>query len=132
MSSIYQDLQGVASDLLREFDQKKPGDASPDPVNGNGIYYVAVVPGGGPAQNPGPSVETPFKVDAVARGVSFKYIDGKSVVASDLQVTIPSDDRFTPNEKGFVIVDGVKNKVIQLVRKPAAGVLIAHTLIIRK
>ncbi len=132
MSSIYQDLQKVASQLLGQFDQKSPGAASPDPITGNGIYYIAVVPGNGPVQNPGASTETPFKIDAVARGVSFKYIDNKSVVATDLQITMGADTRFTPNERGFALIDGVRVKVIQVIRKPAAGTVIAWTIIVRK
>lgn len=119
MVSFYQELQGVASELLAEFDQ-------------GGIFYIAVVPGSGPAQNPGPSTETPFKVEGVARGVSFKYIDNKSVVASDLQITMAVDARYTPNEKGFALIDGVRHKVIQAIRKPAAGTPVAWTIIVRK
>lgn len=129
MSSIYEDLQGVASGLLKEFDQKAPGDPSP---TSNGIYYVAVVPGSGPAQNPGPSVETPYKVDGVARGVSFRYIDNKNVVGTDEQITFAVNPAFVPNEKGFVLIDGKRYKVIAFFRKPAAGTPVAYTLVIRK
>jgi len=129
MVTIYQELKGVASELLAQFDQKEPGDANPA---SNGIYYVRVVPGSGPAANPGPSVETPFKVDATARGVSFRYIDNKSVVASDLQITHAVHPGFVPDEKGFVLIDGVRHKVIRAIRKPAAGTPVAYTLVIRK
>jgi hypothetical protein len=132
MPSIYQELQAVAKEVLAEFDQKEPGDASPDPAHGNGIYYIAVVPGAGPAQNPGPSVEMPYKIDGVARGVAFKYINDKNVTASDQQITMAVDPRFTPDEKGFVLIDGKRHKVIECHRKPAAGTPIAYTLVIKK
>jgi hypothetical protein len=119
MVSIYQELQGVASELLTEFDQ-------------GGIYYIAVTPGTGPAQNPGPGVETPYKVDGTARGVSFKYIDNKNVVASDLQITMAVDARYTPNEKGFALINGVRHKVVQAHRKPSAGIPVAWTIVVRK
>lgn len=119
MTTFYQDLQNVASGILAEFDQ-------------GGIFYIAVTPGTGPAQNPGPSVETSFKVNGAAHGVSFKYIDGTNIVASDLQITLAVDPRFTPDEKGFLQINGVRHKVVMCQPKPDAGTVVAYTLVAKK
>jgi hypothetical protein len=132
--NFYQDMQGIASDLLKEFDQTNPGiPASPQAVGGNGIYYVGMVPGTGPADNPGPPQEAaPIKLDAVARGVSFKYVDGANVVTTDLQATMAVRSDMTPQMPGFMIVDGKRHKIVEVKQKPAAGIPVAYTVIFRK
>jgi hypothetical protein len=130
MSDFYEDMRSVASELLKEFDQKRPGDPSP---TDNGIYYVGITPGTGPADNPGaPQEAPPIKVDAVARGVSFKYVDGTNVVQTDLQATMAVRPDMTPAISGFIIVDGKRHKIVKVMQKPAAGTSVAHTVIFRK
>jgi len=118
MTGFYDEMQGVASDLLNEFKQGE-------------IEYIAITSGNGPADNPGPSREQPYPLDAVARGVKFKYVDGSNVVASDMQVTMPGNG-VRPDAKGFVSIDKTRYKVVQVIQKPAAGVPVAFTVIFRK
>jgi hypothetical protein len=119
MSSIYDDLQGVAQNVLADFNQGV-------------IEYVAVTPGNGPPDNPGPSQDAlPVRVNGAVRGVSFKYIDGSNILASDLQVTIPAGI-VTPNMKGFMRIDGVRYKIVRIDTKPAAGTPVAFLIIVRK
>lgn len=118
MADFYQEMQGVASDLLREFKQGV-------------IEYVTVTPGNGPADNPGPAQEIPTVINGVARGVKFKYIDGSNIVASDMQVTMPGN-MMEPKPNGFIRIDGVSYKIVQIIRKPAAGTAVAFTVIFRK
>lgn len=118
MSDFYQEMQAVASDLLGEFKQGV-------------IQYVALTPGTGPRDNPGEPTETPHTINATARGVSFKYVDGTNIVSSDLQLTMPGDG-IAPEMTGFIRVDGVRYKIVQIVRKPAAGTPVAWTVIFRK
>jgi len=117
MAGFYQEMQGIAADLLGEFKQGV-------------IQYVGIVPGNGPPDNPGETQETPVAVDAVARGVSFKYIDGSTVLTTDLQITMPGNG-VEPDPAGFMIVDGRRAKIVQVVRKPAAGIVAAYTVIFR-
>lgn len=118
MGNFYQEMQGVASDLLREFNQGV-------------IEYVALTPGNGPPDNPGPPTETPTTINAVARGVSFKYVDGTNILRSDLQITMPGDG-VVPDPKGFIRVDGKQFKIVEIRRKPAAGTPVAFVVIFRK
>lgn len=119
MNDIYKELQGVATGIFAEFGQ---GD----------IRYISVTPGTGPADSPGPPRETLIKVNAVARGVQFRYIDGSNIVRTDQQITMPVHPTVTPDMNGFVSVDGVRYKIVEIVRKPAAGTPIAYTIIFRK
>lgn len=118
MSDFYREMQAVATDLLGEFKQGV-------------IEYVSLTPGNGPADDPGPSQETVTPVDAVARGVKFKYVDGSNVLATDQQLTMPGNG-VEPQPTGFVRIDGVRHKIVQIVRKPAAGIAVAFTVIFRK
>lgn len=132
-NNFYEDMRAVASDVLADFDQTDPNAPASAAPGGNGIYYVGITPGTGPADNPGaPTEATPLKLDAVARGVSFKYVDGANVVASDLQTTMAVRADMTPQITGFIIMDGKRYKIVQVINKPAAGVAVAHTVIFRK
>lgn len=118
--AFYDDMQGIANDLFRDFNQGV-------------IAYIQVTPGNGPADNPGPSTETPYTLDgATSRGVQFKYVQRDLAVASDLQVSFGYDARFEPAANGFVTIDGTRYKIVQIVRKPEAGTVVAWTLIVRK
>lgn len=119
MTDFYQDMQSLTTDLIDEFKQGT-------------VQYVAVVAGGGPADNPGPSVETVHTINATVRGVAFRYIDGTSIVSTDLQLTISGNQLFVPDMKGYITVDGVRHKIIGIMPKPAAGTPVAYTIIFRK
>lgn len=118
--TIYDDMQKLATEILTEFKQGV-------------IQLVTVTPGNGPAHNPGPATETTVTlVGAVARGIKFKYVQMGLGVASDMQVTHSVQQGATPAINGFVIIDGVRYKIVNIVDKPGAGVIVAHTLIVRK
>lgn len=117
--SIYDNLRGVATQLLTEFKQGV-------------ISLVTITPGTGPAHNPGPSTSaTKVIPGAVARGVSFKYVNSGLAVASDLQVNM-SVETVTPTMNDFIDIDGSRYKIVQIINKPAAGIPVACSVIIRK
>lgn len=119
MNDFYSEMQNVAKDVLTEFNQGQ-------------ITYVIDTPGNGPADDPGAPVTTTLPLPAAtARGVQFKFIDGTNVLSSDLQITIPGGD-FVPAPEGFFTVDGVKYKIVEIKRVPAAGTPVAHIIIVRK
>ena len=118
MNDIYAEMQDVAVDLFGEFQQGK-------------IAYVEIVPGNGPADDPGPAKDVPYPLTATARSVSFKYVDGTSILTSDEQISMPGKG-VEPKMSGFVIKDDTRYKIIGIKRKPAAGPVVAYTVIIRK
>lgn len=117
--SLYDELQPVVTGLLSEFGQ-------------GSVSYIRVVPGNGPADDPGASVSTPFPVNAAVRGVQFRYVQNGLAAASDLQLTMNVSPDFVPDLRGFVEIDGVRYKIVQILPKPAAGTPVAYVLIVRK
>lgn len=119
MSEFYDEMQGIASELLTEFNQGT-------------ITYVAMTAGGGPADEPGEPIETVTVFSgAVVRGVQFKYVRGSTVLSTDLQVTIPGGI-VEPTPEGFFTADGVRLKIVEVHRIPATGTAVAYTIIVRK
>lgn len=118
--TFYDDMQGIATELLTEFKQGV-------------ISYVKVTPGSGPAHNPGPSVPVPTLLQgAVSRGIAWKYVNSGLGVASDLQVTHSVQAGVVPEINGFYDIDGLRYKVVNIVKKPAAGTTVAYVAIVRK
>lgn len=64
------------------------------------------------------------------RGVSAQYVDGATILATDLQVTCkPPAMSIQLGDK--VTIDGKPVIVLRIMAKPAAGLPAAHTLIVR-
>lgn len=119
MNDFYSEMQGIANEVLTEFNQGE-------------ISYVVETPGTGPADNPGaPTVTTTPLTAATARGVEFKFLTNTSILASDLQITIPGGI-IEPAPEGFFIVDGVRYKIVEIKRVPAAGTPVVWIVIVRK
>lgn len=120
--SIYDDLRQASSELHAEF---KQGD----------VRYVPVtVPVGSRPDEPlAPTKGTPVPINAVARPVSTKYVDGTSVVRTDKQLSIPNDGVSpTPVMGHFIRIDGVDHKINVIMARPAAGSSVSWTVIVRK
>jgi hypothetical protein len=123
--SLYVEMQTLASGLFAEFKQGI-------------IRYVRITPGTGPGDDPGPATETPFDWDATARGVKFQYVQNGLAIAGDLQASGPAHPALITdfaNEtvtRGFVTIDGQRYKIVKAIPKPAAGVPVSFTLIVRK
>ena len=117
----------VAASVMKEFKQGT-------------IKYVDVTPGTGDADEPGEPAENEFTLDATSRGVKYKYVQNGLAVASDLQVTASVKAKSSngasvdlhPTQNGFVLIDGVKYKIQEILPKPAAGTTVAFVLIVRK
>lgn len=115
---FYDDMQGIARDVLTQFQQGV-------------INYVQITPGNGPVDNPGSSTQTRFLIPATATGVQFKYVQNGLAVASDLQIAAPIDPRFVPDMKGFIEVDGKAYKIVAIKPIPPAGTPVVNVIIFR-
>lgn len=122
--SIYDEMQQVAKDLIGdpEFNQGGTGK----------IEYVVVTPGAGPIDNPGASTFTKIPVDAVAKGVSFKYVKDGLALSSDKTVIIPITNGITPKMTDFIDIDGKRHKIIQDISVPGASTRVVWKFIVRK
>jgi hypothetical protein len=116
--SFYGEMQAVARDLLREFDQ-------------GGVVLSVATPGSGPAHNPGPVTFVDTAIDGTVRGVSAQYVDQVSVLASDLMVTIPGGV-VVPKATDKVKLFGVSHNIVRIMPKPAQGTVAAYLIIVRK
>jgi len=120
MVGFYDEIKDVVVDVMTEFNQGV-------------IKYVALTAAGGPVDNPGEptEVETTL-VGATARTVSFKYVDGTVIFTTDIQVNHAVQSGVTPAIGDFVLIDGVRYKIIEPMNIPAAGTTVAHILIVRR
>lgn len=118
--AFYEEMQDIATGLLTEFKQGV-------------IQYVSITPGNGPAHNPGPSMRgDPVTLKAaVARGVSAKYVLRGLAVGGDTQVTMDAK-QVTPAVGGKMVVDGRELDIVQVIRKPDAGTVVAFVCICRR
>jgi hypothetical protein len=118
-TAFYEEMQKVASDVLSEFKQ-------------GAIVYVKTVPGNGPADNPGEPTTVRTTLDAVSKGVSFKFVSDGLALSTDLTVTAAVVDGLTPDARDFIEIDGVSHKIVQDVSVPGAGVRAVWKFIVRK
>jgi hypothetical protein len=114
MSDFYERMQGVSSKLLNQFKQGT-------------INYIIDGPATGPAYNLTPGLPVTHALDAVARGVEFKYIKEGYISASDIQVTAAVFD-VEPTQSGRVSIDGREKQIIAVQQIPAAGVPVAWVI----
>lgn len=117
--TFYDEMQNIASDVLKEFKQGT-------------ISYVELVPGSGPVDNPGPSTRVLHALDAVSRGVSYKYVKDGLALSTDLTVTAAVKSGLVPSPKGFIRIDGIDYKIVQDISVPAAGTRAVWKWIVRK
>lgn len=116
--TLYDDMQGVFAELAPEFSQGV-------------IRYIDVTPGAGKLWKPGAASEVATVVKGFARGVSTKFIMRGLAVAGDNQVTFPGGS-VVPDMDGYMEIDGVREKIVNIIKKPNAGTVVAWTVITRK
>jgi len=113
---IYEDAQASAAEALGEFAQ--------------GETKLVRVYRSGPEYSPSDSVQGEETVNAVVSGVSRQYVDGTTIVQSDLQATIPGSVD-PPQVDDLFAVDGQRLAVLRVLSKPAAGTPVVHVVILR-
>lgn len=117
--SFYEEMRGVADELLAEFKQ-------------GAVILTRIAPGESDPETPwipGEAVETSYSLDATVRGVSAKYIDGTTVVASDLQImcAVPPVE---PQMTDVYSIDGDVHVPKRILPIPAAGEPCAYLIIV--
>ena len=117
-NDFYSDMQGIASALIGEFAQ-------------GSVVYHRLTAGGGTPDDPGTASDNDTAIPATVRTVRFQYIDHTNILTTDLMVVMPGGI-FEPNIKDFIVVDGVRYKIIRIFRKPAAGIAVSFDIVIRK
>lgn len=118
--SIYNDLQNVATGLLKEFKQ-------------GSIELVQFVHSeNSTPDNPGKSEKVVTVLNAVANGQRFKFMNTSFITASDIEVTTAVVEGVTPSVNDFINIDGIRYKILDFTPLPVAGVPCAWKFIVRK
>lgn len=117
--TFYSEMQGIASKLLKEFNQGNINLIKFESVDGN-------------VDEPIEQIEKVYPLKGVAKGVSYKYLKEGFNAITDFEVTVAVDNNITPNINDFLEIDGVKYKIIQDISVPAAGLRVAWKFIVRK
>jgi len=101
-----------------------------------GTIYIGIPSGVAPADPnkpwlPGIAEPEPIAVDAVAFTVERKYVNGDTIVATDLQITAPHPG-FEVTLSHKLKIDGAWYSISALERIPEAGTAVAWILFARK
>ena len=113
MAGFYDEMRGVADDLLGEFRQGLVQ-----------LRRVTTTPGPNEWDPPVETTET-WELKATVRTVSVKYIDGTLIVAGDRMVTfaVPAT---VPLMTDALVVDGRAHAMKDLRPLPGAGTVVAY------
>ena len=120
MSAFYEEMRVLANDVLGS------------ELGQTGITYIAVTAGAGAADNPGASSETSYTVVGAAKGVSAEFVDGTSIVASDIEVFMAGRTDVTPDITGFMTINNERHKIVQIMPVPSADTPVGWKIIVRK
>ena len=95
---------------------------------------------------PAPSETRTYTLDAVAKDVSTKYVNGTTVLSTDVQVTASTkmmwtatngspitaaEVRYEPSPGDVMAIDGKGVTMVQTMRIPRAGTAVAWRFIVR-
>jgi hypothetical protein len=114
----YGRMQGVATRLLTRFNQ-------------GAVTLTKTVTTPGPNDwTPGTPTDTTYTLQATAKGVSKEFIDGTTIVATDLEITaaaFPAE----PDPADVLAIDGKAVTVLKTMPIPPAGTLVAWKFVVR-
>lgn len=78
-----------------------------------------------------PTISTAYeRIASIAKGVSRRFVDGVTVLATDLELVVTIDD-YSPLPGDIIRVDGKRVTVISQSQIPAAGIICAWRFIVR-
>jgi hypothetical protein len=117
----YSRMQGTASRLMQRFKQgtivlTRPGTETPGP----NPWDPPVV--GDPVEH---------ELDGVAKGVSAEFVDGTTILATDIQITCSVPPVVPSIETDAMTVDGKSVTLLRIDQIPAAGTPVAYRLFVR-
>jgi hypothetical protein len=116
----YGRMQGVATKLLTRFNQGAI----------TLTKLATITPGANPWDPPLVTDPLEYTLEATANGVSREFIDGTTIVASDVEITAGVFGA-EPDLADTVLIDGKTVTLLKVVRMPAAGIVTAWKLLVR-
>ncbi len=119
--SIYTRGQATASRLLAKY--------------GQGAVTLTrtttTIPDASEPWNTEETTET-FTLEAVVKGVSERFVDGTTILASDLEIIAAVHADVTPQAGDALSIDGTAVQVLRIMPKPAAGTPVAYVFLARR
>lgn len=119
MADFYSDMRAVAADVFAEFKQ------------GTIRYVTMVTAAGATPDDPGVTVPSYTVLNATARPVSTRYIDGTNIIGTEKEVSFAASG-FEPSVNDSIEIDGSTHKIVRVMRRPAAGVAVSYTTIVKR
>jgi hypothetical protein len=116
---FYDEMKAVADELLGEFAQ---GTVT--------LSRVVQTPAVNDWDEPSEAV-TAYTLQAVVRGVSKQFIDGTTILATDLQATVAVPS-VVPVPNDLLLLDGDAVTVLRVDAIPAVGTVCAYRLFLRR
>lgn len=117
MASFYEEMAGIATELLTEFDQ---GGLSLD------VYSKQA---GGNSWEPEQVEYASEPFNGTVTGVSAHHLQDSLIQSSDLIVTM--DGKRTPKLQDRITIGGKQHTIIKIEAKPATGVIAAYAVFVR-
>ena len=117
MSDFYSEMQDLATELLTEFNQGV-------------IKYIEAGATSGDPFTPTQGAPTEYTLNAVAKGVEFKYVKEGYISASDIQITAAVFGT-EPSQSGVIDIDGREKQIIAVQQIPAAGIPVAWAIFVK-
>ena len=114
--SLYDDMRGIATELLTEFKQ-------------GSMVLLQYTPASGPPHNPGKPSWLRLPFNGTANGVSEYMLQDTLVQSSDRVVNMPA--AIVPTVKDRIEIDGVGYQIIKVTPKPAAGDPVVWQVVVR-
>lgn len=115
--TFYSEMQGIATELLGEFDQ-------------GGLALAVTTPGDGPPHNPGPPTHQEIPFAGTARGVTGEHLKDTLIQSSDLSVIMPGHLKPAMTDK--VLIAGQSYSIVKISAKPAAGIPAVYEVVVRR
>lgn len=125
---FYDDMQGIATGLLRDFKQGT-------------IRAIKLTKGNGPPQNPGAPTEVATTIPGATASSTFsvnaanaKFSPNTLIQSGDIMVVaeaptvLPLGIELTD----FIEIDGTRYRIIVISKTPAAGVTVTFTFFVRR
>lgn len=119
MSAFYQRMKtNVADKLLKQFNQ---GDIV--------LVQATSIPPANPWDAP-TTTEARTPLNAIAKGVSEQYVDGVTILSTDIEIVsaVPINQ---PKVSDFIEIDGKTTTLLRIIPIPAAGLTVAHKFLVR-
>jgi hypothetical protein len=122
MSEIYSRMQVVSRHLFKRYRQGT-------------VKIIRKINTGVPVAIDRPWDGTVFEtlvveLDATVTNVERRFINGTSITGSEDQINFPAPEDFEPSLDDQYLIDNQPRKLIDLKRKPGAGLAVAYSAIV--